>query len=143
MKRFSKSASKNITRESDHRPFHQARATEHLPLKGAAPTRTVLYCTASLSDPQPILYSTLYDQLSTSTRERFDMASGEHPYYPRGAHLSGGVFTSNTWDVATLILTFAAGLTLLLAITWAIVKKTDPTLKQSDQLLALWFVMSK
>ena len=71
------------------------------------------------------------------------MASGEHPYYPRGAHLSGGVFTSNTWDVATLILTFAAGLTLLLAITLAIVKKTSPTLKQSDQLLALWFVMSK
>lgn len=72
------------------------------------------------------------------------MATGQpHPYYPPGAHLSGGVFTPNTWDVFSLILTFVLGLTAILALTWALVTTANPKLNRSDQCLSLWFVMSK
>jgi len=80
------------------------------------------------------------------TREKkiLSMATaGAHPYYPLGAQLSGGVFTPNTWDVLSLILSFLAALAVLLVVTLAVVTKVNPNLKLSDQLLALWFVMSK
>jgi len=64
-----------------------------------------------------------------------------HPYFPEGIPLSGNNFVPNDWDVATLILAFAAGITVILGITLVVARKINPRLKLSDQGLILWFVM--
>jgi cholestenol delta-isomerase len=70
-----------------------------------------------------------------------DSAPPLHPYFPEGILLSGNNFVPNDWDVATLILAFAAGITVILGITLVVVRKINPRLKLSDQGLILWFVM--
>ncbi|KAG9247781.1 EBP domain-containing protein [Calycina marina] len=65
-----------------------------------------------------------------------------HPYLPKGAILSGGTFTANSWDVLSLIFAFGAGCTMLLGATLATARKANPRLEQSDQLLVLWFVLT-
>jgi cholestenol delta-isomerase len=64
-----------------------------------------------------------------------------HPYFPEGILLSGNNFVPNDLDVATLILAFAAGITVILGITLVVARKINPGLKLSDQGLILWFVM--
>jgi hypothetical protein len=66
-----------------------------------------------------------------------------HPYYPNGSLLSGGIFIANDWDVATLILAFAAASALILAVTLVVVRKANANLKASDQALVVWFVLCK
>jgi cholestenol delta-isomerase len=70
-----------------------------------------------------------------------DISPPLHPYFPEGILLSGNNFVPNNWDVTTLILAFAAGITVILGITLAVVRKINPRLKFSDQGLILWFVM--
>jgi cholestenol delta-isomerase len=65
-----------------------------------------------------------------------------HPYYPEAVILSGN-FAANTWSVPTLILTFAAGCTLLLFMTLLAVRHANPALRLSDQWKVLWFILSK
>lgn len=66
-----------------------------------------------------------------------------HPYYPVGISLSGDVFIPNDWDVARLILTFAAGWAAIFAVTLVLVRKIAPNLKTLDQAVVLWFVLSR
>lgn len=66
-----------------------------------------------------------------------------HPYYPPGIHLSGGLFVPNVWSVSALVLTFAAGLTLLLLLTFLIARSANPHLSYLDRVLVLWFVLSE
>jgi cholestenol delta-isomerase len=72
-----------------------------------------------------------------------DVIAPRHPYYPEGILLSGNDYIANDWNVASLILAFAAGWTLILAVTLLIVRKVNPNLKGSDQGLVLWFVLSE
>ncbi|KAH8592955.1 EBP domain-containing protein [Bisporella sp. PMI_857] len=65
-----------------------------------------------------------------------------HPFYPLGLVLSGGVYVANDWDLLTLILVFFSGWAAILAVTLALVKKINPRLKRSDQLLVLWFILT-
>jgi len=66
-----------------------------------------------------------------------------HPYFPVGLALSGDIFIENDWSVPILIAVFAAGWGLILGATLAVVKRVNPNLKGWDQLLVLWFVLSK
>ena len=72
-----------------------------------------------------------------------DPRTALHPYYPVGIRLSGNDFIANDWDVASLILAFAAGWALILGLTWLIVRKLNPQLERADQGLVLWFVLSE
>jgi hypothetical protein len=67
----------------------------------------------------------------------------QHPYYPIGVALSGGTFVPNDWSVSSLVVTFAVGLTIPLAVTFLLAKKACPNLSGLDQALVLWFVLSK
>jgi hypothetical protein len=64
-----------------------------------------------------------------------------HPYFPEGILLSATNFVPNDLDVATLILAFAAGITVILRMTLVVARKINPRLKLPDQGLILWFVM--
>jgi len=66
-----------------------------------------------------------------------------HPYYPVNILLSGGTFVANEWGVLTLVGAFGVGCAAILGSTLAVVKKVNPRLKRSDQLLVLWFVLCK
>jgi cholestenol delta-isomerase len=70
-----------------------------------------------------------------------DIVPPLHPYFPEGTLLSGNNFVPNDWDVATLILAFAAGIAVILGITFVVVRNINPRLTLSDQGLILWFVM--
>jgi len=63
-----------------------------------------------------------------------------HPFYPQNLLLSN--FIANDWDFVSLLAAFAAGTTLILGVTLAIVRKIRPGLKGSDQALVLWFVLT-
>jgi len=70
-----------------------------------------------------------------------DIVPPLHPYFPESTLLSGNNFVPNDWDVATLILAFAAGIAVILGITFVVVRNINPRLTLSDQGLILWFVM--
>jgi cholestenol Delta-isomerase len=70
-----------------------------------------------------------------------DIVPPLHPYFPEGTLLSGNNFVPNDWDVTTLILAFAAGIAVILEITFVVVRNINPRLTFSDQGLILWFVM--
>jgi cholestenol delta-isomerase len=70
-----------------------------------------------------------------------DIISPLHPYFPQGILLSGNIFVPNDWSVATLILAFAASITVVLGITLVAVRNFNSKLECSDQGLVLWFVM--
>jgi cholestenol delta-isomerase len=66
-----------------------------------------------------------------------------HPYFPEDVVISGKTFTENTLTVPTLILTFAAGCTLLLITTLLVVRHANAALKLTDLWKVLWFVLSE
>lgn len=66
-----------------------------------------------------------------------------HPYFPIGIAFSGDVYTANDWDVLTLILVFAGGWAGIFFMTLVGVRMVNPHLKGANQLLVLWFVLSK
>jgi cholestenol Delta-isomerase len=66
-----------------------------------------------------------------------------HPYYPVGIALSGDLFIANAWSVSSLVQTFAAGLALILLVSFLIARNVNPNLSTSDRVLVLWFVLSK
>ena len=63
-----------------------------------------------------------------------------HPYYPLGVEIVG--YVANDHSVPVLLAIFAAGCATIFAVTLAVVRRVQPSLRASDQITVLWFVLS-
>ena len=63
-----------------------------------------------------------------------------HPFYPLEANIVG--YLANKWSVPTLLGIFAGGWVVILGITFALVRRHNPTLPSREKATILWFVLS-
>lgn len=63
-----------------------------------------------------------------------------HPYYPLDVEIPG--YLANDYSVSELLAIFAAGCAGIFLVTYLVAKKIRPTLRSSDLLQIMWFVLS-
>ncbi|KAK0658179.1 3-beta-hydroxysteroid-Delta(8) [Lasiodiplodia hormozganensis] len=63
-----------------------------------------------------------------------------HPYYPLEVDITG--YLANAYTVPQLLASFAAGCAVVFLVTYLVAKKIRPTLRGSELLQILWFVLS-
>ncbi|KKY15818.1 putative ebp domain-containing protein [Diplodia seriata] len=63
-----------------------------------------------------------------------------HPYYPLEVEIAG--YLANDYTVAQLLASFATGCAVVFLVTYLVAKKLRPTLRGTELLQILWFVLS-
>lgn len=65
--------------------------------------------------------------------------SPSHPYYPLGADIVG--YSPNESSILEILISAGGGCTVLLALTFAWVNYVRPSLRLTDWIAVLWFVL--
>lgn len=72
-------------------------------------------------------------------RHSFANMGSLHPYYPLGVNIPN--YVPNNWSTLTLVSTFAATCTLILAAAKTIATKSNPQIPTSELTKVLWFTL--